>query len=273
MSFDPAQGTPAGRRIAALLVLVAVPYATLWAAAAAVEALELRMSYDLRTGTGRLSLIVIASPLAGALLAAALEGGRSRVRALLARALAWRFPPRWYLLALLTPFGVIAASAAFSVVVLDVPPPARWLRPRMPAGSMAFLLVYIGLGEEIAWRGYLLPRLQALLGGLGASVAVGVVWALWHLPLFLLPGTFQYGTSLGLFVYLLVCWSVLMTAFVHGARGSALVAILFHGAVNFTAFALRYPGPYTYVFWGLAALVAVPWLPRPLLGRPGRQAP
>lgn len=258
------------RPLTALLAFVAVPYATLWVLAILVHRLGSRVSFDLRTPAGQLALLAIASPLAGAMLAAWLEDGARGIRALLARAFHWRFPWRWYLLAAAVPLLVIGASCAFSVFVLQAALPSRWFTARVPVEFMAVLLVYIGVGEEVGWRGYLLPRMVAWLGGLGGSVAVGVIWAAWHLPLFWMPGSFQYGTSPLAFVYLLVCWSMLMTWLAKGAQGSVLVAILFHGSVNFIAFALRYPGPYTFVFWGFAALAAVPFLPRPLLAKPQR---
>ena len=58
-------------------------------------------------------------------------------------------------------------------------------------------------GEEIGWRGYALPRLTARLGLAPASVVVGVLWALWHLPFFFIQGVDKTGQSF--LVYLLAC--------------------------------------------------------------------
>jgi len=140
-----------------------------------------------------------------------------------------------------------------------------WFSPSMPLGFMAFLLVYIGLGEEIGWRGFALPRFQEGLGLLGGSIATGVFWALWHFPLFLMPGSSQYGHSVLLFIYLLTCWTILMAVFVGKARGSVIPAILFHVSVNFLAFAIRFPYRYFYMFWGITAIIAAAFLPRSLV--------
>jgi membrane protease YdiL (CAAX protease family) len=114
-----------------------------------------------------------------------------------------------------------------------------------------------------------LPLLQERLGSLGGSVAVGVLWALWHLPLFFMPGSSQYGDSLILYIYILTCWTIPMALFVGEARGSVIPAILFHGAANFVAFTVRYPHTFVCLFWGVAAFIAAVFLPRPLvsLGR------
>jgi hypothetical protein len=134
----------------------------------------------------------------------------------------------------------------------------------MPLGFMAFFLVYIGLGEEIGWRGFALPRFQESLGPLGGSIATGVFWALWHSPLFLMPGSSQYGHSVLLFIYLLTCWTIPMAVFVGKAQGSVIPAILFHVSVNFLAFAIQYPYRYFYLFWGITATIAAAFLPRSL---------
>ena len=189
------------------------------------------------------------------------------------RSLDWRFHPKWYLFALLTPLVVAVASTAAAVWINDVKITERCFFPSMPLGFMVFLLVYIGIGEEIGWRGFALPRFQERLGPLRGSIATGVFWALWHLPLFLMPGSSQYGHSVFNFSYLLVCWTIPMAVFVGKARGSVIPAILFHGSVNFLAFAIHYPYRYFYLFWGIAAMIAAPFLPGSLVWVGKRSAP
>jgi hypothetical protein len=80
-----------------------------------------------------------------------------------------------------------------------------------------------------------------------------------------MPGSFQYGNSLIIYVYLITCWSIVMALLVNKAQGSVLVAILFHESANFIAFTIRYPQTYYVLFmWGVAAAIATVFLPRPL---------
>ena len=62
-----------------------------------------------------------------------------------------------------------------------------WLYPPRNTQQVLALLL-IPLGEELGWRGFALPRLQARFGALRASLVLGVAWALWHFPVFLLAG-------------------------------------------------------------------------------------
>ena len=88
--------------------------------------------------------------------------------------------------------------------------------------------------------------------------------ALWHLPLFWMRGSYQYGDSMLLFVLLLTCWSIIIGMLVDQSGGSILPAILLHEGANFIAFNFRYPGSgYGYLVWILAAGLAALWLPRP----------
>jgi membrane protease YdiL (CAAX protease family) len=102
-------------------------------------------------------------------------------------------------------------------------------QPVTTLGLVVFVLV---AGEEVGWRGFALPRLLARTGPWTASAAVGLLWACWHLPLFLMPGMPQFGTPFLSYVPYLIALSAILTILSLATEGSVLVATLFHGAVN-----------------------------------------
>ena len=89
-------------------------------------------------------------------------------------------------------------------------------------------------GEEIGWRGYALPRLAERLGFRGASVVLGLIWALWHLPLFFLPGADKYGHSFPVWVLSVTALSVALAFLYTNTNGSLLLTMIMHSAVNQT---------------------------------------
>jgi uncharacterized protein len=112
----------------------------------------------------------------------------------------------------------------------------------LTVGPGAFLLVGVvaGAAEEPAWRGYGQAALQRRVPVLAASLVVGVLWALWHLPMFLLEGTYQHGLGLGTsgfwtFMAALVVASPLY-AWLYNASGQIVfVAVFFHAVSNLGA--------------------------------------
>jgi uncharacterized protein len=107
------------------------------------------------------------------------------------------------------------------------------------AGSIFTLLIGLIFGalEEPGWRGYAQEGLQRRMPVLWASLVVGVFWALWHLPLFLIPGTYQAGLGLGSLAF----WSFNLAliigspvyAWVYNAPGKVIFgAMLYHGMGN-----------------------------------------
>ncbi|MBN1837117.1 MAG: CPBP family intramembrane metalloprotease [Spirochaetales bacterium] len=111
-------------------------------------------------------------------------------------------------------------------------------RPQLILPTLAFWLLFGPLPEELGWRGYALNGLQGRCGALGASLLLGVVWVMWHLPLFFVEGTWQaahlgFGTLLFWFwAFGLVMESVLYT-WIHNNTGfSILSAVLFHFVGN-----------------------------------------
>ena len=178
------------------------------------------------------------APAIAALLAAALTGGRDAVRELGARLIRWRVGWQWYLVVILGPaaFSLTVASlyALLGGSWAEAAPPV--LRDGAALVLVPLFLVILsgtdGLGEELAWRGYALPRLLTQHNALVASLILGVLWALWHLPLVWWEGATMYQQPIWLFLFDIPAKSVLFTwVFLH-TRGSVLLVMLLHGATN-----------------------------------------
>ena len=90
-----------------------------------------------------------------------------------------------------------------------------------------FVLV---IGEEIGWRGFLMPRLRARMGLATAGLLTGVIWTLWHLPIYLAPD--QGLAAFAVFAWWVVPLAVVMGFVAERASYSVLVATVMHGAAN-----------------------------------------
>jgi membrane protease YdiL (CAAX protease family) len=175
-------------------------------------------------------------PAVAAVLAAAWTGGRPALRELRGRVLRWRVGWGWLVLVVVgLPVGLQAATLA-----LAVPFGAEISELRPTVGVVALLVAVValsltdGLGEEVGWRGYALPRLLERTRAVDASLLLGVVWAVWHLPLLVTPGSYLEGMPLWVLLARLPATSILFTWVFRHTGGSALVAVLLHGALNAT---------------------------------------
>ncbi len=178
-------------------------------------------------------LLVLGSlvPSAMGILFVAVLHGKAGVRTLLGRLLMWRVGLRWYLVVLAVPLLVPCALGVGVLLGGSFPAPGLAL-----AGVLLTLALSIfpgsALGEEIGWRGFVLPHLQSRHSALGASVLLGMAWGMWHLPLWL-AGTASH--PLGLFpafVVAVAASSVLYTWMYNGTGGSLLIVVLFHATTN-----------------------------------------
>ncbi|WP_440009547.1 CPBP family intramembrane glutamic endopeptidase [Halomicrococcus sp. SG-WS-1] len=172
----------------------------------------------------------------GPMIAAALvtwaSGGD--LRAWAAQIVDWRVSPRWYLVALGLPIvlmvGGVTAGVALAGASLDASVLTRRL-PQYPVGLL-FVLLVGGGQEEPGWRGFALPRLQETYSSLTASLIVGGVWAVWHLPLYVMGFPRNETGSFLLYALLVVGVSILLTWCYNSTGGSVLLAMLFHASVN-----------------------------------------
>ena len=94
------------------------------------------------------------------------------------------------------------------------------------------LALFIGPVEEFGWRGLALPLMQRRFAPFWAGVLLGFIWAIWHIPAFLLSGTPQSNWSFPAFFLGVVSLSVVVTPMFNASRGSLLVPVLFHFQCN-----------------------------------------
>jgi len=97
---------------------------------------------------------------------------------------------------------------------------------------LSLVLAVLILGEEVGWRGFFLPYLLERYSPLTSSLMLGLIWAGWHLPNFLLRDFPHYGLPYLAFVIMTVAFSVLFTWLYLNTAGSLIVAIIFHAALN-----------------------------------------
>jgi membrane protease YdiL (CAAX protease family) len=98
------------------------------------------------------------------------------------------------------------------------------------SGNLLSLLILGPISEEIGWRGYALDRLQTKWNALVSSLMVGLVWGLWHGPLFYMLGTSQHELAMPFIgsVGGVMAVSILFTWLHNNTHGSIWTAIFFH---------------------------------------------
>ncbi len=137
--------------------------------------------------------------------------------------------------------------------------PAFGATPWLLLLAATFLSTWVQAGEEVGWRGYALPRLAAQMGLGPASVLLGIVWALWHLPLFYIAGTGSDGQSFPLYAMHVTAVSVAMAWLYWKSGGSLLLVMLMHAAVNNTSDIVPAAAPSAHDVFGLAGSL-VGWI-------------
>lgn len=199
-----------------------------------------------------------------AVVLAAIEGRKGGVRELLGRLLIWRVGIQWWVFALL--FTIIPSVAALYLFNLLGGPAVDWsgLKPLSSVVPMFIMLtIFAGIAEEFGWRGYAIPRLQARHNALASSLIVGLIWGIWHIPLFLTQGTTQSrwladaGWIPAVLGYTVFCmaWSIQYTWVFNNTKGSVLLAAVMHGAGN--VWLGGYIDVYRGHFGGVLAFTAV----------------
>jgi membrane protease YdiL (CAAX protease family) len=223
--------TPAGESMA-LVGFLLLTFGVTWAAWLAVESAA-PGSVVFAVG-GPVFLLGVFAPGLVALALTAFAEGSAGVVDLLARIGRWQVSGRLYLFAISYMAATKLIAALTHRIVVGEWPMFGETDPILMAGAI-LVSTWSQAGEEVGWRGYALPRLATHLGLGGASLLLGVIWALWHLPLFIMPSTGSTGQSFPIYLLHVTALSVAISWLYWKTQGSLLLVMIMHAAVNNTS--------------------------------------
>jgi membrane protease YdiL (CAAX protease family) len=147
----------------------------------------------------------------------------------------WRVGWGYASFAILSPVVLFLLAAVVVRVVSGRWPDLRLLGqanylPYLGWGVLPLWLVTFGFGEETGWRGFALPRMQKTMSVSKATLLLGLLWTLWHVPSF-----FYHETYVGMgwimlpgFIFGVLCGAVLFTWLYNGTGGSVLMVAVWH---------------------------------------------
>lgn len=194
--------------------------------------------------------------------------GRTGVIALLKRYLQWRVGWEWYLAALALSPALLFLGVYLNAALTKTSPDFSIVMAHKifgePANLALFILPYfmveiISNGEEIGWRGYVLPRLQAKYSAFASTLILGVMWGLWHLPKYL---PHFNPVAFGWFMVHIIAYAILLTWLYNSTNGSLLLVAISHAAGNTAGIFLPIandpssPGMGAYIIYALLEVVA-----------------
>jgi len=184
-------------------------------------------------------LLVIGAhgPLVSAFLLTFMRQGVKGTIHLLKRGFNFRVPLKWIAVIFLLPVIIYASARYLFLFRGGNLIPAQLLSDPIAIVKIFFILFFIGgsVQEEFGWRGYALDRIQAKHNALFSSLILGVIWGVWHMPLFFYKGTNQSLMPYWVFIILTCSLSILFTWLHNNNKGIVFVALLFHTTGNWAA--------------------------------------
>ena len=165
-----------------------------------------------------------------------------------------RWPPtRWLLVALVVP----ALTTAIALVVARMAGDASNFVPASALPLAIMLQVITGaLGEELGWRGFLLPRVAKRYGEARSVLIIGVLWSAWHIPAFFIAEMPHSMMPMLLFLAVVAAFGVFLGFLFFRTDQSVVPTMTAHLAFN-VMFAIGGVRLGSTVFWGVLAVLLV----------------
>jgi membrane protease YdiL (CAAX protease family) len=179
------------------------------------------------------------SPLISAVILVYKEGKWKAVRNYFKEKLNFRIKWVYYVLAIAIPFGVTIIAHYFTIWTgIDNLPnnlfPEGWDIPVIAVliPYIIFIALFGGGQEEFGWRGYVQDPLQEKFGVVKGSLLLGIVWAVWHLPLWFIPGEGHQYYSFFAFGLFTICLSVIIGVLYNASGKKMVVPWIVHTISN-----------------------------------------
>ena len=216
---------------------------------------------------------VLSASMAGIIMTAILDG-KAGLKLLLKRLLIWRVGIGYWLFATLFLVPTILLGSLFNPFFNGTPVSISNLKLTLGILPM-FVIFFIvaGLGEELGWTGFLLPRLQARFGALVASLLRATLVVIWHTPLLIFtriqPSAipdFPYGEWMAQKGFLMTLlsmmllsfsWSIFYTWLFNNTKGSLLLVAIFHGSEIWLVYLMGICSKNLDNLWGYGLVILI----------------
>ncbi len=193
---------------------------------------------------------------------------RKGIKELLSKLYIWKVSWKYYVMALVFIPALTFITAIYCTMNAGIS--LREISPHLSLSVVFSVIITCGyvtlvrgpLREEIGWRGFALPRLQYRYSPLFASLILGIIWTVWHLPLHL---SGIYGGGIGGFIerfYYNIGITFLITWIYNHSKGSLLLTTFFHTSFNSTATVISLPAGidgslFMLIYGGLINIAAI----------------
>ena len=214
-----------------------------------------------------LNALTVWSPGAAAIYLVWRENGKEGVKSLFSTLIKWRVPLKWYAVALMLEplkWGLALGIDRLSGQSYEL---GSALLIRTFSTTAVFMIPIAivftlpnALGEELGWRAFALPRLQARFGGLWASVIIGLYWGVWHIPAWVAWAKSELTwVPILLMVFNTIPAAIIFTWLFNRTQGNLLIVCLFHASIaNKGYFLPKLPTlTETALLWLIAIVVVV----------------
>lgn len=186
-----------------------------------------------------LLLLAASGATISALLTTLIFDGKKGLIELIKKVIQLRFKWYWYVMSILL-MPIVMILLWFFGRHFNIPFENPFSKIQNVLPVFIIISIQAGLGEEIGWRGLMTPTLNKKMNLLLAAIFTGILWGLWHTPLFFIEEMFQseitaqvgFFIGMGWYILFLVGSSILYSFVVKKSGGSLVGAILFHGSLN-----------------------------------------
>jgi membrane protease YdiL (CAAX protease family) len=214
-----------------------------------------------------MNVLAVWAPGLAAIVVTVLTTERAGVRRLFRPILTWRVGIRWYVFVLFFPIGTWLVARVIDILLgqsyeLGASPILAVFGPEQSV-VLPFVVAFAlpnALGEELGWRGFGLPKLQARYNALVSSIILGLFWGFWHIPAWIAQG--QMGLSLVSILVNVLCTvpaAVIFTWVYNNTNCSLLLVWLLHTSMTIMGyFVPPLPTPTGKILsWAVAILVVI----------------